>query len=151
MRQAYFCFIFVVIATLVRGQEKSAPVALEPGQVPEAVMRAFTADHPGENGAWSLHDQQYKVEFVQKEARVAHWIIYDKEGKVLKRDTEVESVPGDSHEPGNNLRPSAPDTMLNSPQRGPRSEALRYDSEGLPAKPENQPYTGENTGRRDER
>ncbi len=143
MKQFLTTVLFFICLALC-GQDQAEPVPVDQKDLPAAVLAAFTADHPGENGSWYKTGDDYRVEVVQKESRVAYWIIYDIEGKVLKRDTETESVPGERPGPSENLRPtSAGDTLQEGRQRGPQSEALRYDNEGLPGKAENKPYAQE--------
>lgn len=144
MKQLGTTVLFLFLTMLLCAQDQPAAVPVEQKDLPAAVLAAFTEDHPGENGSWSKTGNDYRVEAVQKDSRVAYWIIYDSSGKVLKRDTEEESVPGERPGPSGNLRPaSAGDTLRESRPGGPRSEALRYDSEGLPGKAENKPYAQE--------
>src|ERR1043165_5969878 len=66
----------------------------DPAQVPSLVMENFTREHPASHGTWSKEGENHRVEFIDKESKVAHVIIYDRTGKVIRRDSELESVPG---------------------------------------------------------
>src|SRR5688572_22265324 len=66
----------------------------DPAQVPSLVKEAFTREHPQSHGTWSKEGENHKVEFVDKESRLGHVIVYDRTGKVIRRDSELESVPG---------------------------------------------------------
>ena len=130
-------------------ETKKEHLITDHSQVPAIVRENFTRDHPGSAGTWSREGEHYRVEFIDRESRLAHAIVYDSKGKVVRRDSELESVPEAINEyyhknyPGEKLR-----TWSVEEEDGARyfysnreSEALRFDQEGHYIKPENKKFT----------
>jgi hypothetical protein len=126
------------------GQSGSAETK-DPAEVPSLVKDNFTREQPGDAGSWSKDGDNYRVEFVDKESRRGHVIIYDRNGNVVRRDSEVESVPGPINDyynknyPGESFRTwSAQDPKGEKYYYSNRqSEVLRFDKEGKPLTPDN--------------
>src|ERR1041384_3535151 len=68
-------------------------VPADPGQVPSQVTEKFNREYPGISGSWSKDGENYRVEFTDPKSRMNHVILYDRNGEVIRRESEVDQVP----------------------------------------------------------
>ena len=142
-------FAFCLLVAGAQEAEKKASQSLEQSQVPAAVLDAFARQHPGNTGTWSKEGENYRVEFIDRNSRLAQAIVYDSKGNIVRRDSELEIVPEEISEyynrnfPGESFK-----TWSSEGDNGDRyyyskrqSEALRFDREGNYIKPENKAFT----------
>lgn len=60
---------------------------------PENVINAFNADYPGNaNVSWKADGSNYLVSYTDPKSNLNHIIVYDKEGKIVKRENEVDKL-----------------------------------------------------------
>jgi hypothetical protein len=130
----------LALAGAVQAQtvQPGSPVAEDPNQIPSLVKDNFTREQPGDAGNWSKEGDNYRVEYVDKDSRLGHVIVYDRNGNVVRRDSELESVPRPINEfykknyPGETFRTwSAKDEKGEKYYYSNRqSEELRFNNEG---------------------
>jgi hypothetical protein len=151
--------IFLVSAMLILqlctglAQEGKTPgadkVPAESGQVPPVVLERFTREYPGISGTWAKDGDNYRVEFVDPQSHLGHIIVYDRNGDVIRRESELEG-PGQPNAlnqyfqrnfPGEQLKTWAvkekDGTVSYYTQRN--NEVLRFDDKGNPAPAAKQP------------
>lgn len=99
------CFIFAINFLTAQSIQITAsqPPALNPSQVPPAAITSFTNENPGISGTWRAEEKNYRVNYIDPNTKLARIIIYDKDGKVVRRENEVDNTPypgniKDSHE-----------------------------------------------------
>jgi hypothetical protein len=137
-------FICAILATTgVCAQEgKTTPdsdrVPADPGQVPTQVTEKFNREYPGVTGSWTRDGENFRVEFTDPKTRMAHVIIYDRNGDVIRRESEVDQVPQSINEyynktwPGEKIRTWQADNTKGEKEyfTWRDREQVRFDREG---------------------
>jgi hypothetical protein len=130
----------VLLAGSINAQtvHPGSTVSDDPNEVPSLVKENFTREQPGDAGTWTKDGDNYRVEFTDKESRLGHVIVYDRNGNVVRRDSEIENVPAPINDyykknyPGETFRTwSAKDEKGGNYYYSNRqSETLRFNNEG---------------------
>jgi hypothetical protein len=139
-------FILIAFASLslaMSGQEgQTSPgtdrTPADPGTVPSQVVDRFNKEYPGISGNWSKDGDNFRVEFTDPASRMGHVIIYDRNGEVVRRESELDHIPQSINEyynqnyPGEKLKTwAAEDVTGNRYYYSWRnSQELRFDQEG---------------------
>jgi hypothetical protein len=132
-----------IISISMMGQEgKTSPdsdrMPTDPGQVPSQVTERFNREYPGISGSWTRDGDNYRVEFTDPNSRMSHVIIYDRNGEVVRRESEVDQVPQtineyyDKNYPGEKLRTWRSESVAGEHGYFTRrnDELVRFDKEG---------------------
>jgi hypothetical protein len=108
MKRTIVCCAFAVITHLTAAQnstsgstiitrEKTQPAMAAPTDrtsvniPPELIKNTFDADYPGKNTVtWKIEGSNWWVYYSNPETKSGHIIVYDKEGKVIRREDEAE-------------------------------------------------------------
>jgi hypothetical protein len=76
-------FLFMWIP-LLKGQQQN--------QVPSSIKESFINQYPGEPALWKKDGKFYKVSFNDPVSHLGQIIVYDENGNVVRKETEVESL-----------------------------------------------------------
>lgn len=63
---------------------------LDPAKVPTAVVTKFTTDYPGVTAVWKADGENFKASFNDPISKLGRMIVYDKDGKVIRKESEVD-------------------------------------------------------------
>lgn len=74
--------------SITAGQEKTLSPQVEP---PPVVTEKFKNEHPAITPSWSADGKNFRADFVDPESFKGRSIVYDPEGKVIRRESEVEN------------------------------------------------------------
>lgn len=84
---AFFSSVFSGIA---QGEANQENTHLDPAKLPVVVLTAFTAEHPGITAIWKADGENFKAAFNDPTTKLGRIIVYDKEGKVVRTENEVD-------------------------------------------------------------
>src|SRR5215213_6209966 len=94
MKKLLLITLLITLALVSIAQEGKTPgtgnLPTTPGQVPTLVTEKFNHEFPGVSGNWSMDGDNYKVEFVDPVSHLGHVIIYDRNGEVIRRESELD-------------------------------------------------------------
>jgi hypothetical protein len=62
-------------------------------EVPSLVLNNFTKEFPTAEATWTRDGENFKAEFINIETRVPQVIVYDKEGAVVRRESQLDNIP----------------------------------------------------------
>ena len=143
MKKLLLLFCVALVAGGLHAQEGKTStntdrVPADPGQVPTQVTEKFNREYPGVTGGWTRDGENFRVEFTDPKTRMGHVIIYDRNGDVIRRESEVDQVPQTINDyynktyPGEKIR-----TWESSNAKGEKEyytwrdkEQVRFDREG---------------------
>lgn len=84
--------VFVLATIATRAQDKTENRSLDPSLVPVVVKTNFDKEHPGTSAIWKADGENFKVSYNDPESKLGRIIIYDKEGKVVRIENEVDHM-----------------------------------------------------------
>lgn len=87
-----FAFLVSLQFCLAQTGGKEENPHLEPSQVPAVVIQKFDTDHPGITPVWKADGENYKASFNDPVSKLGRMIVYDKQGKVLRTENEVDNA-----------------------------------------------------------
>jgi len=142
-----FAVLFLNVAVSSVAQEGKTPsgdnAPAATGQIPSLVTERFSREFPGISGSWSTDGENYKVEFIDPQSHLGHIIVYDRNGNVIRRESELDGPknPGAINEynkknfPGEDLK-----TWAVEQKNGDKSyytkrneDIIWFNKEGIPA------------------
>ena len=93
--KAIITFLFVLLYVNYLGAQTPAVVSgtIATGSVPEAVKTTFKNEFPTIQPKWEIDNKNYKAIFSDPKTNSKGMIVYDLEGKVVRRDIETNSPP----------------------------------------------------------
>lgn len=92
MKNLILILSLVLGSLAVKAQEKTENANLNPSQVPVAVKTIFDTEHPGISAIWKADGENLKVSYNDPESKLGRIIVYDKEGKVVRVENEVDNM-----------------------------------------------------------
>ena len=113
------------------------------GQIPSLIVEKFNREYPGVSGSWTTDGENFKVEFTDPQSHLGHIIVYDRNGDVIRRESELDGPknPNAINEyykknfPGEDIK-----TWSVEEKNGDRSyyakrkeELLRFNKDGTPS------------------
>ncbi len=84
------CIVCGMHSTVAQTSSKTTTLTL--GSVPEIVKNTFTTEFPTLQAKWEMDDKNYKAIYADPKNNSKGIIIYDVNGKVIHRDTEVNTL-----------------------------------------------------------
>ncbi|MES2680918.1 MAG: hypothetical protein V4635_13585 [Bacteroidota bacterium] len=92
MKSRILLLLFILTCNFLfsQKQEKKGNSTLDPSQVPAAPTRAFTEQNPGISATWRADGENFRANYIDPTSKLGRIIIYDKEGKVVRRENEVD-------------------------------------------------------------
>jgi hypothetical protein len=147
MKKILFCTLLFLNVTLFFAQEGKTPAGdktpAASGQIPSLVMERFNREYPGISGNWSTDGENFKVEFVAPQSHLGHIIVYDRNGDVIRRESELDGPknPGAINDyykknyPGEDLKTWSVEEKNGeiSYYTRRKEQILRFNKEGIPA------------------
>jgi hypothetical protein len=93
MRTLFF-FLLVSCWGVSAGQQvvKYQPLTVMPVQnpmTPLPILDLFARKHPGATPYWGIEGRNYVVRYIDPATHLGHVIIYDKQGRILRREDEI--------------------------------------------------------------
>ncbi|MBI2722080.1 MAG: hypothetical protein HYX39_07890 [Bacteroidetes bacterium] len=80
-------------ATIIPGGGKGASISTNKKKktaIPETIINKFNEDFPGNSNInWKAEDNNYVVTYTDSKTNMDNIIVYDKEGKVIRKENEV--------------------------------------------------------------
>jgi hypothetical protein len=93
MRHLFIFLLFLLSGTRIHSQERSVSTATTTVVIPDMVKATFSKEFPGIQPKWEADDKNYKAIYADPKTNSKGIIIYDPEGKVIRRDVEVPKNP----------------------------------------------------------
>jgi len=93
MKKALLFAILLLSINFSIAQEGKTPAdktQASSGQVPNVVIERFNREYPGVSGNWSVDGENFKVQFTDPQSHLGHIIVYDSNGEVLRRESELD-------------------------------------------------------------
>lgn len=87
------CTLLFLLLAAVSGHAQTTPAAnnhLDPDSLPAAVLQKFIAEQPGITAVWKADGENYKAAFTDPTTKLGRIVVYDKEGNVLRRESEID-------------------------------------------------------------
>lgn len=84
-------------ATIIPGGGKGASTSTTTKKkktaIPETVINKFNEDYPGNSNInWKAEDNNYVVTYTDSKTNMDNRIVYDKEGKIIRKENEVDKL-----------------------------------------------------------
>ncbi len=147
MKKILFCTLLFLNTSLFFAQEGKTPAGdktpATAGQVPSLVTERFNREYPGISGNWSTDGENFKVEFVDPQSHLGHIIVYDRNGEVVRRESELDGPknPGAINDYYKKNYPGEePRTWSVEEKNGDvsyytrrKDQIVRFNKEGIPA------------------
>jgi hypothetical protein len=76
-------------APLTAGRERDVPQQINP---PKVILDKFTKEYPRVTPSWRMDGQNFVAEFVDPVSLKGVSVVYDKEGNVVRKESEVENA-----------------------------------------------------------
>jgi hypothetical protein len=130
------CSVFAVAQRTTSIPKKNNSETSSPREVkpPDVIVERFNKEHPGVTPTWRMDGKNYVADFVDANTLKGMTIVYDAEGKVIRRESEVENssypqVINDyyiKHYPGEKYR-----TWTSQDEKGERRYFIKRDRNTL--------------------
>ena len=93
MKTLYFIFILAIFFNCLRAQIPANQGGKEPGafQPPKEISEKFKKEYPQIIPTWRVDEKYYVADFSDTTSFKAITIVYDKKGKVMRRESEMEN------------------------------------------------------------
>jgi hypothetical protein len=110
MKKILFCAAAICVNAITHGQTTITPTStITPGggkqkvqatptnrnsvTPPESVTTAFNNENAGNsNVSWKVEGDNYWVSYTDPKSNLGHIIVYDKDGKVVRKENEVDNL-----------------------------------------------------------
>lgn len=93
MKHLFILLFAILMGTGIKAQERSVSTASTTVVIPDIVKSTFNKEFPGIQPKWEADDKNYKAVYADPKTNSKGIIIYDPEGKVIRRDVEVPKNP----------------------------------------------------------
>src|SRR5688572_6556895 len=94
MKKIILISVMLCSMSCLFAQEGKTPGAdrmpAESGQIPSMVVERFNREYPGVSGNWIKDGENFRVEFVDPQSHLGHIIVYDRNGEVIRRESELD-------------------------------------------------------------
>lgn len=59
-------------------------------KTPKSINEKFASEHPGVKAVWYKNGETYEASYSDSDTKLNHYIVYDKTGNILSRETELD-------------------------------------------------------------
>src|SRR5687768_6805451 len=92
MKKLFICVLLTIAVTTAVSQNSTSGNTPPDEQTPAAITDKFNSEHPGVPATWKKDGDNYKVDFVDPDSNMGQIIVYDRNGSILRRESELDNL-----------------------------------------------------------